>query len=80
MIKDNAVFHTAKGVMGAMMTNEIRIENMIAAENKVGVLFKPGTQDDFDNPMFAKGWLVTALARPDCPDCYSTSLGDMCKN
>lgn len=29
--------------MGAMMTDQIRIENIIAAENKVGVLFKPGT-------------------------------------
>jgi hypothetical protein len=63
-----------------MITNEIRIENIIAAENKVGLLIRPGTQDDFDNPMFAKGWVVTALARPDCPDCYSTALGDICSN
>jgi hypothetical protein len=63
-----------------MNTDEIRVENIIAAENSIGIIIRPGSFDDYDNPMSAKGWIVTGLARPDCVDCYDISLGDICKN
>lgn len=61
-----------------MNTDEIRVEGIIAAENRVGVLIRPGTSDDYDNPMSGTGWVVTALARPDCVDCYNANFGDIC--
>jgi hypothetical protein len=58
-----------------MNIHEIRVENVVLAENDISVIVKPGHHDSYNNPHFSKNWFITALARPDCPKCYSSDLG-----
>ena len=80
MITKAYAFHGAVGIMAAMNTKETRIENIIVAENDVGVVIKPGIGSHYDNSFPQKNGFISALARPDCNDCYSTQLGAPCKS
>lgn len=66
--------------MAAMVSNEIRIESVILAENDISIVLKAGIRNNYNNSFHSRDWYVTSLARPTCPQCYSTSLGQQCKN
>lgn len=63
-----------------MDTQVTLIHNFLGAENKMSVLLTSGSRNDYNNKFFAKNWFISAFARPDCPKCYSNSLGRMCAN
>lgn len=58
----------------------IVVKDIRAAENKVSVVIKSGSSNDYDNPFYAEDWFVCAFARPDCAKCYEESLGSVCAN
>lgn len=73
-------FHCKKGLMGSIHAVEMRIENVVLAENWKSMIFKVGTSTDYSNSNLQKNWYISALARPDCPKCYNVAFGDVCKN
>jgi hypothetical protein len=66
--------------MAAMQTKQIRVENITLAENSINIIIKGGVDDEFDNAYIVKNWVISALARPNCPKCYSSKMGSVCSD
>ena len=71
MVTRAYAFHGIRGIMAAMITRETRVVNIILAENDVSIVIKPGARNHYDNTYPSRNWFISALARPDCNDCYS---------
>lgn len=80
MITKAYAYHCSEGIAVGIKTGEMKIKDIVAAENRMSVLLMTGSSNEYSNRVFAKNWYVTAFARPDCPKCYSISLGDFCSN
>jgi hypothetical protein len=60
-------FHSKRGVMSCMLTDEIRVSNIILAENDISLVMKTGLHNNYNNVHYGSNWYITALARPNCP-------------
>lgn len=68
------VFHAKVGVQASINSKDVSIDNIIVAECKTAVKIRPGILGHFDNVMKQTNWYVTAIARPNCQECYTGSL------
>ena len=66
--------------MGAFTAYEVRVEEVVLAENKINAIIRFANDDDYDNGNLQSKWYITALARPECTKCYDSSFGEICKN
>jgi hypothetical protein len=66
--------------MAAMSTEVIRVSKVILAENDIGIAPKTGVHDHYDNTFFVDSIYITALARPDCKNCYKPTSKPNCKD
>jgi len=46
----------------------------------VSLLIKTGSSDDYSNSYKGRNWYISALARPNCVQCYGSDLGDVGSN
>jgi hypothetical protein len=53
--------------MSCMLTDEIRVSNIILAENDISLVMKTGLHNNYNNVHYGSNWYITALARPNCP-------------
>lgn len=65
-----SAYHSLIGVMAAFITKEHRLDRIIVAENKNGIILKPALSDHYNNPMDISNIYITPLARPSCEKCY----------
>jgi hypothetical protein len=49
VIRNHKAYHCGRGIMGTLNVNEIRIEDIIMAENTISVTLKTGTLNDYNN-------------------------------
>ena len=64
-------FHAKRGIMATINANEIRVEDIVLAENVVSLIIKPGSDNDYVNAFLQKNWFISAVARPSCTKCYA---------
>jgi nitrous oxidase accessory protein NosD len=80
LIKTGGAFHAKRGIMGTINTNELRVENVVLAENDVSLIMRVGTDNDYSNAWLQKNWYITGIARPTCTKCYDSEFGNVCSN
>lgn len=80
VVRDHYAYHSSRGLMLSMVTQSINVKNVIAAENDINLVMKGGNHDHYNNSYHAENIYITALARPDCPKCYTWDLGAPCRS
>jgi hypothetical protein len=79
-ISSNHAFHATRAMMAAEAAHEIHVQNFIAAESDNCFVLKMGIHNHYNNYIRVSNIFITALARPDCPECYAEVFGSLCSN
>jgi hypothetical protein len=64
--------------MATINVNEVRVEDVILAENQISLVIKPGGDNDYSNAYLQRNWFISGLARPNCIKCYAGAYASTC--